>query len=520
MSIENELSEFLNEKLSESEDKQRNIGLILYYYGFQEDIKPTFDEAVKKYKVGTTKNRQTWTGSLIVESNFRNVVKATNLPKTLECAKLIESQAIINTNKLSNLLQDKGLFFSEINFIGLFRFLHDLNLIKNYEIYSPDLRQVTKNNYHLTDNKFIIENNEFITIREGIKIAKKTPNSIGIARLSFLKQDLGEDFKYFPELIELLKSSDDFWFHDFKDGTYYLLETSKDNTLINSIKKVRSVSQIVDFQKLVSALGRALLVRTAKHHEYPSNEIIEIYLKESKFTKYKGKTIELILEPKPLTTTEEKVVDLLEEHPENKYEFLKNELKIRIAKNISDSTIQNSFFNSPLVHVDESGDRTNFKFSSIRNFVIETVFNSEEERYIKFAQRLKEISKDGTNQNQSTYRRVEHSVLREWLFGDKTVEKCAICAKEYSTKSLIAAHKKKRSKCAENEKRDLNIVMPLCLFGCDYIYEQKYLRIMNGKVVKGVLPESLTTTDKSYIHNMIGNSIDKKWLKGNKSYFE
>jgi hypothetical protein len=62
------------------------------------------------------------------------------------------------------------------------------------------------------------------------------------------------------------------------------------------------------------------------------------------------------------------------------------------------------------------------------------------------------------------------------------------------TALLIAAHIKPRSKCTEDERRDfVNNVIPMCLLGCDALFELRFLVVADGKVH---VKKNLVTTDK------------------------
>jgi predicted restriction endonuclease len=47
---------------------------------------------------------------------------------------------------------------------------------------------------------------------------------------------------------------------------------------------------------------------------------------------------------------------------------------------------------------------------------------------------------------------------------------------------LVAAHIKPRARCSDAERRDLSNVVPMCLFGCDAMFERGWLFIDEGKV--------------------------------------
>ena len=109
--------------------------------------------------------------------------------------------------------------------------------------------------------------------------------------------------------------------------------------------------------------------------------------------------------------------------------------------------------------------------------------------------------------------RREQEALRQWLFAGKDTERCALCGEEFSTASLVAAHKKKRSECTDSERRNPYIVAPLCKFGCDFLYEERYVRVENGIIQRGEAFER-QTVESEYIEDLIGARVDAKWLQG------
>ena len=131
-------------------------------------------------------------------------------------------------------------------------------------------------------------------------------------------------------------------------------------------------------------------------------------------------------------------------------------------------------------------------------------------------QRLQQL--DTTEIMREQMGRTEQGILRDGLFKDKASETCAICGKEYTADALRAAHKKNRSECSEDERRDINIVAPLCLFGCDYLYEKRHVRVENGIVQRGV-SLGQETAESQYIEAVLGREVDQRWLRGAKHYF-
>lgn len=119
----------------------------------------------------------------------------------------------------------------------------------------------------------------------------------------------------------------------------------------------------------------------------------------------------------------------------------------------------------------------------------------------------------------TTNGRLEQGYLRAHLFKGKSTSQCAICGHEFPVELLIAAHIKPRSKCTLEEKRDAaNIVFPLCLFGCDSLYERGIVSINKGYVVAISAPE-LTNSVKHYLKNIKGRKCEF-WTHKNAGYFQ
>ncbi|PEJ37791.1 HNH endonuclease [Peribacillus butanolivorans] len=102
-----------------------------------------------------------------------------------------------------------------------------------------------------------------------------------------------------------------------------------------------------------------------------------------------------------------------------------------------------------------------------------------------------------------TKSRAEQGFLRKALFGNKTIDGCGICGKEYPISFLIAAHIKKRSFCSNEEKLDYrNIVMPMCKFGCDDLFEKGYITVNEGII--SVNDKTTTIPLKIYLSHIEG----------------
>ena len=63
-----------------------------------------------------------------------------------------------------------------------------------------------------------------------------------------------------------------------------------------------------------------------------------------------------------------------------------------------------------------------------------------------------------------------------------------------------------------------HIVMPLCQFGCDYLYERQHIYVEEGIVRRGVPLQSGGVED-AHAHELVGRRLEERWLEGQSTYF-
>lgn len=96
---------------------------------------------------------------------------------------------------------------------------------------------------------------------------------------------------------------------------------------------------------------------------------------------------------------------------------------------------------------------------------------------------------------------------------------CAICGKLFPIEIMVAGHIKPRSECKLSEKKDyLNIVFPVCLLGCDALYERGLISINKRGVVE---TSSAINNSKSLkrIVNILHGRKCLSWNEKNNKYF-
>lgn len=83
---------------------------------------------------------------------------------------------------------------------------------------------------------------------------------------------------------------------------------------------------------------------------------------------------------------------------------------------------------------------------------------------------------------------------------------------------LVAAHIKPRAECTDAERRDFpNNALPMCLFGCDALFERGLVLVNKGKIEVRVDPG---TNDRlrAWVNSVDGR-FSKAWKPGRIPYF-
>ena len=136
----------------------------------------------------------------------------------------------------------------------------------------------------------------------------------------------------------------------------------------------------------------------------------------------------------------------------------------------------------------------------------------------EYKQIVTSIEIDETDKQVSAKRRLEQGFLKKYLFGDNTISTCACCGKQYPVSYLVTAHIKKRTFCNVEERRDMNVVFPMCKFGCDELFENGYIVIKDGIVCS--LNFKPTTNDIEIYINSIVNKKCNYFNRNTEKYFK
>ena len=79
--------------------------------------------------------------------------------------------------------------------------------------------------------------------------------------------------------------------------------------------------------------------------------------------------------------------------------------------------------------------------------------------------------------------------------------------KTYPISMLWCSHIKKRAKCSDEEKRDYNVVLPMCRFGCDELFEKGFIGVDDDGLI--IQTKSISNKNiQNYINDLVGNKCD------------
>jgi hypothetical protein len=510
MNIEQELEEWLKKSISDKKkNKSRDMKVILSRYGFGRLHDPTLEELAIEFQVGSRERiRQ------VINDNFKNVVKLQNLPAVKETINIIESHDHISISELQSELISKGLASTNTKIRGLLNLADDFNEYKDSEIYNIELETLSRSDDESKGEFYLIESKTHERLKAILKKTRTLPGQLGLANFDYLTK-FG-DATDVERVIKLIRCTSNVCVVQHDDSEWYIYE-ERDNTLLNSCEKIFSLTNECDISILSSTLENSLYTRT-NENKYPSSCVIKKWIEQSRWFEIKGEGVTFLGDKRELTEIEQAAVNYLQSVKKSDSPSFKAYLS---NKGYGEPAIVKITFYSPLITVDKSDGRKTYTFQLISEAAkIERHSVVDLDDYDIVKNKLKKLLNTGTDANVASTSRREQATLQKWLFSEKSVTDCAICGDSFSVSALVTAHKKKRSRCTDAERVDPYIVFPLCIFGCDFLYENDFIRIVDGVVWEGHNFPDYDCADKRRALSLFGRKLEDQWLKGSKHYFE
>lgn len=522
MDIEEELLEFLDNlprkvgqpkidgtprKMAEPDLalQSRNQQIILSYFGFgaEDEFWPTYEELGQRHNDLTRERiRQ------LIQRNYLDQLDGP-LPIASKVADVLTSREFWTEREFLDEIHGRGLAGHFDHVIGLVRYLQSQDLGKGYTVCLPTLAHATRSSYFEHEERIIISTAKLTSLERDLDVAVKLPGRVGLANLRHAKRPRAAvDTETIKTLIRLDANA---WSAAMEDGFWFMSEDRADNSLLNAAEKTFAIVDSVSLDALAEMLHHALYRRTPTT-EYPGQDLIRTWITQSRHFGVEDGQVTFRGTPAELLEGERVLVKIMQ----GKGALPPTTVtKALMAEGIGSATAAKLAFNSPLLFVDRSGGRGHFLVTLATDLGAAKLETGDASRYAKFRKRLADLGK--TDRASAGATRREQSVLAEWIFADSEHGECAICQREYSRSALVVAHKKKRSLCAENERLDPYVVFPLCIFGCDFLYEHRFLIIKNGEVSSG--HAALSKTEKAAASALLGKKLKEPWSSGPAAYF-
>ncbi|MDF2605146.1 hypothetical protein [Sphingomonas sp.] len=485
--------------------QSRNQQIILSYYGFggDDEFWPTYEDLGRKHDQLTRERiRQ------LIQRNYLDQLDEP-LPVAVKVAEVLAGREFWTEQEFLDEIEHGGLAGRFETVIGLVRYLQSQDLAAGYTVCLPTLAEATRSTYFEHEERVIVSKAKLKSLGKDLQVALKLPGQVGLGNIRYAKRPRGTvDVEALKTLIRMDANA---WSGVEGDQFWYAFEERADNSLVNAAEKAFAIADAIPLDALAEMLHHALYRRTATT-EFPGEALIRTWITQSRHFAVEDGLVSFRGTPTELVDGERALVTIMRgKGPMPTADVT----KALVAKGIGSATAAKLAFNSPLLFVDRSSGRGNFRVTLATDLGAVKTRQVVPSRYDRLKKRLADLGK--TDRASTGAARREQSILAEWIFGGSMHGECAICQRGYSRGALVVAHKKKRSLCAESERLDPYIVFPLCIFGCDFLYEHRFLTIKDGKVAKG--REALSETEKRAASALLGKTLKTPWSSGPAAYF-
>lgn len=483
----------------------RNHEVILSYYGFgaADEFWPTYEElGLKHDKLTRERIRQ------LIDRNYLEQLDGP-LPVASKVAGVLATRELWIEREFLEEIEQKGLAGRFDHVIGLLRYLQSQDLATGYDVCLPNLNKATRSTYFDHEERVIVSKAKLTVLAKDLQCAQKLPGQVGLGNLRYAKRPRAVvDSEALKTLIRLDGNA---WSALDGDQFWYMFEDRGDNSLLNAAEKTFAIVESVPLDALAEMLHHALHRRAAPT-EFPSEALIRTWITQSRdfgvedgLVSFRGSSTEL-------SDGERALVEIMRGRGSLPTPVV---TKALVERDIGPANANKLVFNSPLLFVDRSSGRGKFRVTLATDLGSEKAAEADPSRYDRIKKRLADLGK--TDRASLGSARREQSILAEWIFDGQQHGECAICQRKYSRGALVVAHKKKRSLCAESERLDPHIVFPLCIFGCDFLYEKRFVRVKDGKVVSG--RATLSEAEKAAASALLGATLKPPWSSGPPAYF-
>ena len=535
--VQEEVTDFLDDFFSRryAATSHRNVAMTLYLYGFGGAAEPTREAAAERFETAKKRRLSKQQVSNVLEA-AEGALSGAKLPSVDAFVDLVSTAPSWLNSELAPLLLEHGLVDEPFSISGLLRLAKDAGRAVRHTIRPPDLsgpKKSRKSDGSVDWVRGVEEKHESFLILEAqcvpaakrlLKRAQAFHTKYGLARVGdLLDEPACADIPGRHRLLEqLLQASEDAWVGSDGGATWYLFE-DRQHAFKKVAEKVFSVTDGCDSGHLAEACRRKLAGRSGKAYPHPpaSPSLIRRYFETSTvFEAVDGNVRYSPDGPARLGPVARDLVACLRASPKG---ATGAEIGAYLAaRGHKKASIHAATGKSPLARpVGKRAGPSGYTY-----FLIGTGPDGSsaeggaalDQGYVRCKEALDRLAR--TDGDTETKIRREQRILRRWLFPEgQGEESCALCKRSYMVSALVAAHKKKRTLCNPAERRDPHIVMPLCVFGCDFVYEKRYVVVRDGVAVRGDL-EDCGEVVREYAEGLVGRRLCDRWTAGKPWYFE
>lgn len=267
MAIKTEITNFLDKTSDGSSQLDRNIDVILYYYGFTGEVGPTLESTGQHFGVTRERVRQ------ILNRYFRDRASLGLLPAITKCAHVVKSRDVWLMSELKTAFEKEigdDLGTHPLNVLTLIK---ELNGRTDYDTFDGQIHRISRP----AEECFVMHKKYVKGFYRVMKAVRTVPGIVGIVNTAEL--DTGD----IP--LDLVRKAitihEDSWTMTVGDTLVYLYE-DRDNFLVNASEKVFSICDEVPLNRLATALANSLRRRSSKF-TYPNEQIVEAYIRASRY---------------------------------------------------------------------------------------------------------------------------------------------------------------------------------------------------------------------------------------------
>ena len=463
-------------------------------------------------------------GKFLRKANRARTGGATRYSSIASAARVLCESVPASGGEIISELQERGILVGTMSTKGLLILLKDFGLCDEVDLYTASLERIASRERFLAcEEVYFIGNNEVDELKVILEEIRSAPGLVGLANFRVVEGK----FPLLPKaklsfMKQLIFGMPHAWTSAAGADLWFMFEDRR-NAMISYLKRVHYVTDSCSIRELSETLRDALDERSEPDgRPYPSVEVIELYLRQSGFVDVRFDRVSFTsaLSKKELRPAQACAWRFLlaAKGGRSSRGLLETHL---LSQGHSPFTEPKTISNSPIIHVEKAGGLGHYSYRLIG-------FDSSEQRspehedlrYAEFRELLRRIEKRGTDEPAQAKRRREQAILKKWLFGECAEAECALCGRVFAVGALVTAHKKPRRLCCEAERLDPHIVMPVCLFGCDFLYERGYIYVQDGKV-RVNRDVQATAGIRAYTVNFEENlrSLNPRWIQGPEAYF-